>query len=769
MASKNTLDRSHAQPPVRQEKMKRTRASSSAGGAKAVVEALRHGVLEMGPMRTGKTLLQINQTEGFDCPGCAWPDPKHRSQFEFCENGAKAVAEEATLKRIGPRFFKKHSVAELGRWTDYELGRSGRLTHPMVLEAGATHYVPISWEDAFNRIAQELQRLESPDEAIFYTSGRTSNEAAFLYQLFIRMFGTNNMPDCSNMCHESSGSGMTPVIGIGKGTVTLEDFEKAGAIFIFGQNPGTNHPRMLSSLSDAKAAGAKIVSINPLKEIGLQRFTHPQRMGDFIAGGRELTDLYLQVRINGDMALLKGIMKALLEREAKEPGSVLDSDFIANKTLDFETFAKDIQATDWQEITEESGLLEQDIREAANIYADAKGVIVCWAMGLTQHVNGVANVQSVLNLLLMGGNIGKPGAGACPVRGHSNVQGDRTMGIWEAPPDGLLDKLAEVFQFTPPREHGLAVVPAIEAMHKKAVKVFIGLGGNFMSATPDSEYTAQALKSTDLTVQISTKLNRSHLITGKQALILPCLGRTEVDKQKEGKQFVTVENSMGIVHRSQGNLAPASSHLLSEPAIVAGMAQAVLPKNMGPDWKSLASNYDRIRDLIEACIPGFEDFNTRVRTPHGFALPNGPRDGIFPTPTGKATFTVHPLPKHEIPDDHFMMMTIRSHDQYNTTIYGLDDRYRGILQVRRIILMNVDDMAEHKLRAEDVVDIHNRFGGRHRVAQAFKVVPYDIPRGCVATYFPEANVLVPIDKFAKTSLTPASKSIVVKLEKVSGT
>ena len=765
MSTKQTLIKSHAQPPVRQEKMQRTPASSSAGGVKAVVEALKHGMLEMGPVRTGKTLLKVNQPEGFDCPGCAWPEPKERSQFEFCENGAKAVAEEATLKRVGPRFFKKHSIAELGAWTDYELGRSGRLTQPMVLEPDQEHYQPISWDEAFKVIGEELNYLQSPDEAVFYTSGRTSNEAAFLYQLFVRKFGTNNMPDCSNMCHESSGTGMVPVIGIGKGTVTLEDFEKAGAIFVLGQNPGTNHPRMLSALRDAKANGAKIVSVNPLKEVGLQRFTHPQKMGDFLVGGRELTDLYLQVRINGDVALLKGIMKALLEAESSAPGTVLDKTFIQNKTADFDAFASDIQATSWEEITEESGLLQQDIVQAAQIYSEADGVILCWAMGLTQHVNGVANIQSCLNLLLMGGNIGKPGAGACPVRGHSNVQGDRTMGIWEAPPKEFLDRLQEVFQFDPPREHGLAVVPAIEAMQDKKVKVFIGMGGNFISATPDTEYTAQALKNSKLTVQISTKLNRSHLITGTRALILPCLGRTEIDEQKSGRQFVTVENSMGIVHRSQGHLSPASKHLRSEPAIVAAMATAVLGAGDSTDWAAAVENYNITRDLIEECIPGFENFNKRVKEPHGFALPNEPREGRFPTPSGKAHFTVHPIAKHDIPHDHFLMMTIRSHDQYNTTIYGLDDRYRGILQVRRVVLINVDDMAEHKLQAEDIVDIHNNFGERHRVAQAFKIVPYDIPRGCIATYFPETNVLVPINKFAKKSLTPASKSVVVWLEK----
>ena len=766
MSSKHPLFKSNAQPPVRKENMLRTAASTSAGGVKAVAESLRHGMMEMGPIRTAQTLLKVNQTEGFDCPGCAWPDPKQRSQFEFCENGAKAVAEEATLKRAGPKFFKKYSVAELGEWTDYELGHAGRLTHPMVLEPGSQHYSKISWDQAFKLIAEELNELAHPDEAAFYTSGRTSNEAAFLYQLFVRQYGTNNMPDCSNMCHESSGIAMVPIIGIGKGTVTLEDFEKAGAIFILGQNPGTNHPRMLSSLREAKMAGAKIVSINPLKEVGLQRFTHPQKVGDVLAGGRDLTDLYLQVRINGDMAFLKGIMKVLLENEAKRPGSVLDEAFIKAKTQDFDAFAVDIRATPWNEIVEASGLLETDIREAAQIYQEAEGVIICWAMGLTQHVNGVANVQSVLNLLLMGGNIGKPGAGACPVRGHSNVQGDRTMGIWEAPPDAFLDRLGEVFHFEPPREHGLAVVPVIEAMHREQVKVFVGLGGNFISATPDTEYTAEALRKCRLTVQISTKLNRSHLITGKRALILPCLGRTETDKQSAGRQFVTVENSMGIVHRSQGHLSPASKHCRSEPSIVAGMAHAVLRAKTSTDWSSLSHDYNVIRDLIEECIPGFENFNERVQNPNGFSLPNGPREGNFSTPNGKAGFTVHPIPNHDLQADQFLMMTIRSHDQYNTTIYGLDDRYRGILRVRRVILMNVDDMAEQKLQDEDMVNIHNTFGGRERVAQSFKVVPYDIPRGCVATYFPEANVLVPIGQFAKKSLTPASKSVVVSLHKI---
>ena len=764
MKSNTPLSHTSAQGPVREEELITGSPSHTAGGVKAVLESLRHGVSEMGLGRTAFTLLKVNQPNGFDCPGCAWPEPEHRSTFEFCENGAKAVAEEATVKRVSKEFFKKHAVAELGEWTDYELGRSGRLTHPMLLEPGASHYVPLSWDSAFQIIKDELTALKNPNDAIFYTSGRTSNEAAFLYQLFVRKFGTNNLPDCSNMCHESSGTGMSEAIGIGKGTVTLEDFNHAGAIFVIGQNPGTNHPRMLSALREAKKRGTQIVTINPLIEVGLQRFSHPQKPSDLLLGGTDLTDLYLQVRINGDVAALKGIIKALLEAEAQEEGSVLDLSFVQNKTRGFEDFRQDVLNTSWDEVTSQSGLTEPQLRDAASIYQKANGVIVCWAMGLTQHVNGVANVQSAINLLLLGGNIGRPGAGACPVRGHSNVQGDRTMGIWEKPPSAFLDRLGELFHFTPPRDHGFSVVPAIEAMAKQEGKVVFALGGNFLSATPDTEYTAKALQRCQLTVQVSTKLNRSHLVTGKRALILPCLGRTEVDIQESGAQFVTVENSMGVVHSSRGNLPPASPLLRSEPAIIAGIAHQILGDSPNLNWSTLTQNYDRVRDLIARTIPGFENFNTRVRHQNGFALPNGPRERSFPTPDGKALFTVHPIPGTSVPPGHLMMMTIRSHDQYNTTIYGLEDRYRGIQNGRRVIFMNHDDIHHNDLRPGQAVDLHNTFGDRQRVAERFTIVPYDIPRGCAATYFPEANVLVPINKVAHRSGTPASKAVVIRVE-----
>ena len=762
MSDSKPLKRTIAQPPEKLCSVKTSCPSKSAGGLGAVLQSFKHGLSEMGLLRTLQTFRQVNQKEGFDCPGCAWPDPKHRSPFEFCENGAKAVAEEATYKRVDPNFFQRHSVEELGHWTDYQLGKAGRLTHPMLLEKGATHYRKIDWKEGFDLLASALLQLDDPNKACFYTSGRTSNEAAFLYQLFVRRFGTNNMPDCSNMCHESSGKGLGATIGIGKGTVTLEDFDKTDAIFVIGQNPGTNHPRMMTALRGAKKNGAKIVTMNPLKEVGLMSFTHPQSVGDMLSGGVSLTDLYLQVRINGDLAAMKGIMKHLFDMEAQNPGSVIDTTFIQERTLDFENFEYDIRNADWSEIESDSGLSKAQLKEAADIYAQAKSVIVCWAMGLTQHENGIANIQSCVNLLLLGGHFGRDGAGVCPVRGHSNVQGNRTVGIWEAPSDAFLDRLGKGMNFEPPRDHGLAVVPAIEAMHNGKISLFFALGGNFISATPDTEYTAQALKKCKLTVQVSTKLNRSHLITGDTALIFPCLGRTEHDQQTSGPQFVTVENSMGIVHRSQGRLTPASKELLSEPRIVAEIASRVTPVE-GFDWLALTDNYDSIRDLIEASIAGFENYNKRVRHRDGFELPNGPREGRFTTKSTKAHFTVHPLPKHHIPKNHLMMMTMRSHDQYNTTIYGLEDRYRGVGAERRVVLMNKEDMAEMSLSERDVVDLFNRFNGRERVARLFVVIGYDIPKGSCATYFPEANVLVPIDKFAVKSLTPASKSVVIEI------
>ncbi len=762
MDKPETTQPARAQPPEELVKPTRGRPSKSAGGWGAVRSTLAHGRSELGLRRTAQLLLQLNQQEGFDCPGCAWPDPEHRSSFEFCENGAKAVAEEATRKRVTPAFFAKHSIQELSTWSDYQLGRSGRLTHPMYRAPGADHYAPVSWEQAFATIGRSFATLSSPDEACFYTSGRTSNEAAFLYQLMVRTFGTNNLPDCSNMCHESSGKGLGPVIGIGKGTVTLEDFEKADAIYVFGQNPGTNHPRMLTALRDAKKAGATIVSINPLREPGLERFKHPQKVTDMLGPGVALTDLYLQVRINGDLAVLKAIIKGVLEAEARAPGTVLDQDFIANRTEGFEAMCAELAQHSWADLSKESDVPVAQLREAAAIYVRAKATIVCWAMGLTQHVNGVANIQSVVNLLLLKGNFGRPGAGACPVRGHSNVQGDRTMGIWEAPSDAFLDRLGTALNFEPPRHHGHAVVPAIEAMHSGEVSHFLAMGGNFLSAAPDTEFTAEALRRCALTVQISTKLNRSHLVTGTEALILPCLGRTERDVQATGEQFVTVENSMGIVHRSTGKLAPASKHLRSEPWIVAGLADALVPDDPH-DWQSWVADYDRIRDLIASAIPGFDDYNRRVRSCNGFALPNGPREGRFTTKDGKAHFTVHPLPDLSLPAGRYWMMTTRTHDQYNTTIYGLDDRYRGIRGERRVVLMNPEDMAAEGFAAEDVVDVTSHHDGQTRTGRRFMVLPYSIPRGCLGSFFPEANVIVPIRRFARISLTPSSKSIEVSL------
>ncbi|MFY0583303.1 FdhF/YdeP family oxidoreductase [Cystobacter fuscus] len=737
--------------------------STSAGGVPAVLSSMKHAWEEMGVARGTQTLLRVNQPHGFDCPGCAWPDPAHRSAFEFCENGAKAVAEEATTARVTPEFFRQWSLVDLAAQTDHWLGKQGRLTHPMVLREGATHYEPLSWDESFALIASELHALGSPDEACFYTSGRTSNEAAFLYQLFVRRFGTNNLPDCSNMCHESSGTALNETVGIGKGTVTLEDFEKARVIVVIGQNPGTNHPRMLTALEAAKRQGCRILSINPLPEAGLQRFKHPQTVRGVLGSGTALADLFLQVRINGDVALLQGLGKALLEREAKRPGSVVARDFVEGQTLGYEAYAAHLAGVSWDDVVEQSGIPRESIETAAGWLAETDQVIWCWAMGLTQHRNAVGNIQEIVNLALLRGSIGKPGAGLCPVRGHSNVQGDRTMGIWEKPPPAFLDALEREFGFAPPRHHGHDVVGAIQAMHAGEVKVFFALGGNFLSATPDTELTAEALRRTRLTVHVSTKLNRAHLVTGRRALILPCLGRTEKDSQAGGAQFVTVENSMGVVHASRGTLPPASEHLLSEPVLVARLARAVLGPADAVAWEALVEDYDRVRDLIARTIPGFTDFNRRVRERGGFALPNGPREGRFTTRDGKGHFTVHEMPRLALEPGQLLMMTIRTHDQYNTTVYGLHDRYRGIHDGRRVVLLNAEDMKELGVRAGQEVDLTSHFEGQRRVARKFVVVAYDIPRRCAATYFPEANVLVPLGSVAEKSRTPTSKSVVISL------
>jgi molybdopterin-dependent oxidoreductase alpha subunit len=749
-------------PPEDAEDIQTGPPPSVAGGWPAVKQTMRQVRSHSGLMRGSRALLLLNQKHGFDCPGCAWPEPHDRSAFEFCENGAKAVAAETTRARADAAFFARHSIDALAAKSDHWLGEQGRLTEPMVLHPWRDRYEPISWDDAFALVARTAAALDSPDQAVFYTSGRTSNEAAFLYQLFARQLGTNNLPDCSNMCHESSGWALRETVGVGKGTVQLEDFERADAIFVIGQNPGTNHPRMLTTLQAAARRGCKIVSINPLPEAALSRFQHPQHPLEMLGAGTPITSLHLPVRVNGDVALLQGICKEMLEEERRRPGRVFDHDFITAHTDGFEALCDTLEAARWEDLVEESGIDRAQMRAAAEIAWTAKRTIACWAMGLTQHRNAVANIQEVVNLLLLRGSVGRPGAGLCPVRGHSNVQGDRTMGIWERMDDAFLDRLGRRFRFEPPRHHGLDTVGAIEAMRAGQVKLFVSLGGNFQAATPDTERTSEGLRRCLLTVQVSTTLNRAHLVTGKQALILPCLGRSERDVQAAGAQLVTVEDSMGLVHASRGPLAPVSKHLRSEPAIVAGLARACLPDSAVP-WEALADDYDRIREDIAAVIPGFEDFNARVRQPGGFALPNTARERRWNTPTGKARFTVHARPRHELAPHQLLMMTIRSHDQFNTTVYGLDDRYRGISGGRRVVFLNEADLEALGIEAGQLVDLHSHHEGETRTAPHFKVVPFAIPRRCAATYFPEANVLVPLGAMAEKSRTPASKSVVISV------
>ena len=631
----------------------------------------------------------------------------------------------------------------------------------MVRTVGATHYTPISWDDAFALIASELKDLPTPDDAMFYTSGRASNEAAFIYQLFVRAFGTNNLPDCSNMCHESSGAALNASIGVGKGTVQLEDFDQAEAIFILGQNPGTNHPRMLSALQSAAQNGCQIVAVNPLKEAGLIGFAHPQEISGILGKPVSLATQYLQIRINGDQAFLQGLAKALLAFDASAPGTVLDKDFIAHHTAGFDAWHDTIEKVSWDAVENQSGLSREEIEDAAKVLAKSKKTIFCWAMGLTQHANAVATIQEVVNLLLAQGNLGKPGAGVCPVRGHSNVQGDRTMGIWEKMPDSFLDALGKEFNFEAPRHHGVDTVAAIRAMANETGKVFFALGGNFLSATPDTHYTAQALKNCRLTAQVSTKLNRSHLITGETALILPCLGRSEHDEQAGGPQSVTMENSMGIVHRSKGKLTPASPDLRSEVSIICGLAASTVGDDI--PWESFCDNYDAIRERIARVIPGCENYNQRVQVDGGFTLYNAARELDFSKLGGQALFHSHALAPIDIPEGKLLLMTIRSHDQFNTTIYGLDDRYRGIKNERRVLFLNTDDMAERGITTEQPVDITSHFDGKERQAHLFLAIPYDLPRGCAAAYFPETNVLVPIESTAKESHTPTSKSIIISV------
>jgi molybdopterin-dependent oxidoreductase alpha subunit len=739
-------------------------------GISAVLSSFRHVISEAGVARGLKALARVNQKGGYDCPSCAWPDPDdERSGIaEYCENGAKAVAEEATTRRLTPEFFAENAVADLARLSDREIGSRGRITQPLYLPAGATHYRPISWEEAFRHIAGVLNSLPSPDHAIFYTSGRTSNEAAFLYQLFARQYGTNNLPDCSNMCHESSGSALGESLGLGKGSVRLDDLYVAEVIVIMGQNPGTNAPRMLTALQKAKRNGAIIISVNPLPETGLMAFSNPQQLPGILGFATQLTDLYLPVRLNGDMALLQAIELLLFLEEQRAPGTVFDTDFIRDHTTGYGEFIEYLRQVSLADLSEACGIGVTDIGRAATILKDKKKIIVCWAMGLTQHTNAVDTIKEIANLLLLKGSIGKPGAGTCPVRGHSNVQGDRTVGIWERPKQAFLDALEQRFGFHPPQHHGLDVVGSIRAMYEGRASVFFAMGGNFLSAAPDTTYTAEALRRCCLTVHVSTKLNRSHLVHGQEAFILPCLARSDRDFTGGSEQFVSCENSMGVVQSSKGVLTPVSDRLLSEPGIVCLLAKATFaarPQATNVDWDSYMRSYDAIRNDIEKTIPGFSQYNLRVREGGGFYLPNGPREGNFTTPDGKAHFNVAKPMRIHLDNRQLMMMTIRSHDQFNTTIYGLDDRYRGVFNERRVIFLNETDMRDQGLAPNDIVDIHSDHGGIRRTAHRFKVVPYPIPGKCAATYYPESNVLVPIDTVAAKSNTPVSKLVIITLEK----
>lgn len=735
-------------------------------GFKAIASSLNQMRKYMNWIEAVRLSFKINQKSGFDCPGCAWPDPDDdRSRLgEYCENGIKAIAEEASKNTIPLDFFEQFTIAEISHLSDFELGKLGRLSYPMIVEPGTNKYRPLSWEEAYKIISKVTNNLSSPDEAIFYTSGRTSNEAAYMYQLMVRRLGTNNLPDCSNMCHESSGVGLSETLGIGKGSVTLEDIHKAEVIMIMGQNPGTNHPRMLSALEKCKENGGKIITVNPIPEAGLIKYTNPQSPAKLLTGGIALTDLYAQVKINGDVAFLKAVMIKLYELEKQTPGKVFDHEFIDEHCTGYEDFILQLQSWDYEDCLEQCGITSDTVKQTAHMLAYTSKIIICWAMGLTQHENGVDNIKEIVNLLLLKGAIGKPGAGTCPVRGHSNVQGDRTMGIWEAAKDEFLDALEKEHGIKAPREHGYATVDAIKAMYEGRGKMFFAMGGNFVAATPDTLYTAKALQKCELTVQVSTKLNRSHLIHGRYGIILPCLGRTDIDMQASGPQKVSVENSMGVVHASEGILTPPSRHLKSETAIVCELANQLF-KNDSIPWLRYRDNYDVIRDAIANTIEGFENYNQKLQNPGGFYLPNGARDRKFDTSSGKAVFSVVSLPRQELQEGEFILMTIRSHDQFNTTIYGMNDRYRGVHNGRRVVFMNIKDVDNHNLKKGDKVNLISIYKDGERRVDNFSVIPYSIPLGNAAAYFPETNPLVPNWKYARKSKTPCSKMIRIRIEK----
>ncbi|EMY34830.1 oxidoreductase alpha (molybdopterin) subunit [Arthrobacter crystallopoietes BAB-32] len=740
---------------------------SAAAGVEAVMVALDRGIAQGGVARTARSMLRINQRGGFDCPGCAWPESitGARKPAEFCENGAKAVAEENTLRTVTPEFWARHSIAELETKTEYWLGNQGRITEPVVIREGETHYSPISWTDAFNLIGEHI-RASTPDRCVFYTSGRTANETAFMYQLFARSLGTNNLPDCSNMCHESSGSALNPTIGIGKGTVSLEDIHHAELIFVVGQNPGTNHPRMLSALKECKDNGGKIVAVNPLPETGLMGFKDPQSVDGLLRGGTPIADEFLQIKVGGDLALFQALGHLLLEEEERVPGSVIDKAFIDAQTDGFEEYVEARKHIDWEETERATGLSRLEIATVAGMLAKSKATIICWALGLTQQPHSVDTLREIINLLLLQGNFGKPGAGACPVRGHSNVQGDRTMGIWEKPKEWLLEALDKEFGIVSPREHGVDSTEALDAFAEGNVDVFVSMGGNFALANSETETLEAGMKKAGLTVHVSTKPNRSHVVHGKTSLILPTLGRTDRDdKHPKGAQFLSVEDSMSVVRSTQGRLEPVSDHLLAEPVIIARMAQATFGDDHPVDWRAMAEDYDVIRDHISRVLPGFEDFNTRIRNKNGFVLPNPPRDTrSFATDIGRARFSVSPLEYLEAPQGHLILQTLRSHDQYNTTFYGLDDRYRGISNGRRVVLVHPEDLRELGFADRELVDVVSTFKGVERRAEKFRLVSYPTARGCAAAYFPEANALVHRDLVARESNTPGFKAMTVRFE-----
>jgi molybdopterin-dependent oxidoreductase alpha subunit len=747
------------------EELKVTPPKQWATGVPAVTHALQYSLEQTSPRRTALTLLSINQTNGTDCPGCAWPEPGKRHINEYCENGAKHINDEATTRRITREFFQEQSIPELLAKSDMWLNQQGRLTEPMVKRPGSEHYEPIGWADAFDLVSAELRGLGSPDEALFYTSGRVSNEAAFLLQLFARALGTNNLPDCSNMCHESSGSALQETLGVGKGNVSLDDIHEADLVFVVGINPGTNMPRMLSALEETKRNGGQIIAVNPLPEAGLTRFKNPQKVRGIIGRGTTIADQFLHIKPGGDLALFQAINALLLEAEAASPGTVLDRGFIDANTTGFAQFAEHVAQISWPEIEAATGLRRDEIEQVVERVLASKKIIACWAMGITQQKYGVPTIREIVNFLLLRGNLGRPGAGVCPVRGHSNVQGDRTMGIWEQMPQSFLDALEREFGFTPPTKHGFDAVNSIRAMRDGQAKVFVGFAGNFVRATPDSDLTEQAMRACRLTVQVSTKLNRSHVVCGDTALILPTLGRTDRDEQATGEQFVTVEDSMSIVHQSHGRLSPPSEQLLSEVAIICRLARRTLGDTPAIHWEDFEGDYDTIRDRISRVVPDFEDFNARVRKPGGFRLPNAVNEHRFATPSGKAVFTCNTFDRVRAPEGHLVLQTMRSHDQWNTVPYALDDRYRGIHNGRRVVLINPADIEELGLVDRQLVDVISTWDdGIERRAKGFRVVAYPAARGSAASYYPETNVLVPLDSVADVSNTPTSKGVFVRLE-----